>query len=220
MVFAGAAAAFVPRVAYRLAVAFGEPPRASCAACGNRFPAGPSGWVRAGAACGHGGPVMGTVVASALAAGCLAVAPGPVSRLPFLLVAAVVGVLLAVIDMRCLRLPDPLVALFAVVAGAPLAVADPAGMPVALTAAALAGAGYLALALTGGLGLGDVKLGAVLAFVLGFGGWPAVAAGLGTAHLINGVAAAWLLLRHHRRDLPFGPALLVGALVATLLYGS
>ncbi|MEV6303793.1 hypothetical protein AB0M02_30605 [Actinoplanes sp. NPDC051861] len=153
------------------------------------------------------------MAASATAAGVLAAALGPVPRLPVLLVAAVLGVLLAVIDMRCLRLPDPLVGALALSAGVPLALLEPGRITTALVAA-----GYLGIAMLPGrgLGLGDVKLGAVLAFLLGFGGFPAVIVGLGAAHLINGVVAGWLLIsgRARRgRGLPFGPALLAGALI-------
>jgi leader peptidase (prepilin peptidase)/N-methyltransferase len=63
-----------------------------------------------------------------------------------------------------------------------------------------------------------VKLAAGLGLILGFGGWPAVVAGLVAAHLINGVVAMSLLLSRRadrRRALPFGPALLAGAVLAT-----
>jgi leader peptidase (prepilin peptidase)/N-methyltransferase len=62
-----------------------------------------------------------------------------------------------------------------------------------------------------------VKLAAVLGFVLGFAGWPAVLAGLAAPHLINAPVAAFLLLTRRagrRTALPFGPALLTGALLA------
>ena len=83
----------------------------------------------------------------------------------------------------------------------------------------LVGAAYLIVALLPGrgLGLGDVKLGAVLGFALGFLGWPALVAGVVLPHLINGPAALVLLLARRARrrtPLPFGPALLVGALLA------
>jgi leader peptidase (prepilin peptidase)/N-methyltransferase len=143
--------------------------------------------------------------------------------LPVLLIAAVMGAVLAQIDARCRRLPDPVVALLAVSAGVPLTVGsvlagEPARAGRAMLAAALVGVAYLGVALLpgGGLGLGDVKLAAVLAFVLGFLGWPAVAVGTVLPHLINGPMALVLLLtgRARRRTaLPFGPALLVGALL-------
>ncbi|MEU4214804.1 prepilin peptidase [Actinoplanes sp. NPDC026623] len=218
--FGGAASAFVPRVAHRLAVPRGAPPRSACPSCETRT----DSWVRAGASCRCAPPPMCTVAVSALAAGLLGAAIGPAPPLVALLPAAVVGVLLAAIDLRCLRLPDPLVALFAAVTVLPLALGalasgEPGRLVRALAAAALTGVIYLLVALLpgGGLGLGDVKLAAVLAFVLGDAGWPAVAIGLLAPHLINGPMALSLLLTRRaerRTPLPLGPALLAGALLA------
>ncbi len=126
---------------------------------------------------------------------------------------------LALIDLRSLRLPDPLVAALALGAGVPLALLAPGRLGSALLAGVLVGAGYLLIALLpgDGLGLGDVKLGAVLAMVLGLaGGWPAVAAGLFTAHLIGAGVAVFLLATRRRRIFPFGPALLLGALIGVV----
>ena len=218
-VFGAATAAFLPRVVHRLAVAYGEPSRSACAACGRRFPAGVAGWVRVGAACPCSRAYAGTTLAGATVTGLLAAAIGPSAVLPVLLLAAVPGLLLALIDLRCLRLPDPLVGALAGTAVLPLAWLHPERLAVALPAAGLVLTAYglLALAPRGGLGLGDVKLAAVLAAVVGFAGWPAVAVGVLTPHLINGPIALVLLLARRadrRRPLPFGPALLAGALLA------
>ncbi len=43
--------AYTPRIAHRLSVDAGRPPRAGCAACATPFPPGLPGWVRAGRAC-------------------------------------------------------------------------------------------------------------------------------------------------------------------------
>jgi leader peptidase (prepilin peptidase)/N-methyltransferase len=160
-----------------------------------------------------------TVIAGAAVAALLAAAVGPSPLLPVYLLAAVLGLLLAVIDLRCLRLPDRLVAALAVVAGGPLALARPERLATALVAAGVVLTAYLLIALLprGGLGLGDVKLAAVLALILGFAGWPAVIAGVLAPHLINGPIALVLLAtgRADRgRPLAFGPALLAGALLA------
>jgi leader peptidase (prepilin peptidase) / N-methyltransferase len=159
------------------------------------------------------------VLGSATAAGLLATTVGATPLLPVLLLAVAIGVLLAAIDIRCLRLPDPLVAALAVVIVVPLTLSGEAGR--AFLAAGLVGLGYLLVALLpgGGLGLGDVKLAAVLAFVLGFIGWPAVVVGVIAPHLINGPIALALLVRRRagrRSALPFGPALLAGALLAVV----
>lgn len=205
MLFGAAAGAFLPRIADRLSVPLGAPPRAVCDDCGRPFPPGLAGWV-------HIGPKVWPSLLLALVAGLLAVRLGPVPHLPGHLLAAVPGLLLAMIDLGCLRLPDRLVGLFALTAGIPLALLLPGRILPALGAGLLVGATYLVIALLPGrgLGLGDVKLGATLAFLLGFAGWPAVAVGFGTAHLLNGAIAAWLLVTRRGRPIPFGPALLAG----------
>ncbi|AEV89201.1 Type 4 prepilin-like proteins leader peptide-processing enzyme [Actinoplanes sp. SE50] len=134
-----------------------------------------------------------------------------------LLPAAAIGVRLALTDLRTLRLPDPLVVALALVTGLPLAVLAPGRILPALASAVLVGLTYLVLALLPGrgLGLGDVKLGAVLALLLGlFGGWPAVLTGFAVAHLVGGLTAAYLMITGRGRVFPFGPALLLGALAA------
>jgi leader peptidase (prepilin peptidase)/N-methyltransferase len=137
-----------------------------------------------------------------------------------LLPGVVLGMLLSLIDLRCLRLPDRLVAGLAAVTVLPLALL---GTSEQLSRGLIGGTGsFLAYAMVallprGGLGFGDVKLAAVLGFVLGFAGWPALVFGLLAPHLINGPIAVFLLVtrRAGRRDaLPLGPALLAGALLA------
>jgi leader peptidase (prepilin peptidase)/N-methyltransferase len=221
--FGAAAGAFVPRVAHRLAVASGSPPRSTCATCARPFPPGLDGWVRAGAACPCTRFPWVTLAGSAAAAGLLGATLAGRAVLPVLLIAVIAGVLLAQVDVRCRRLPDPVVGVLALSVGVPLTVGavvagEPGQAARAGLAAAVIGLAYLGVALlpSGGLGLGDVKLAAVLAFVLGFLGWPAVAVGTVLPHLINGPVALVLLAtgRARRRTaLPFGPALLVGALI-------
>jgi leader peptidase (prepilin peptidase)/N-methyltransferase len=222
-IFGGAAAAFVPRLAHRLAVPRGSRPRSTCAGCSAPLPT----WVRAGAPCPCGGPPVWTMAAGALVTGVLAATIGPAPLLLMVLPVALLGILLATIDLRCLRLPDPLVALLAVVTTVPLSLGalltgDPARVGRAALAALLSGTIYLVIALLpgAGLGLGDVKLATVLGFTLGFLGWPALVIGLLTPHLINGPAALLLLLARRvkrRTALPLGPALLAGALLGVIL---
>lgn len=222
-VFGGASSAFLPRVAHRLAVPAGARPRSACAACGAPFPQGQEGWVRAGPACRCAGAPWRTVAAGAGASGLLGAAVGPTPLLPVLLIAVVLGVLLAAIDVRCLRLPDPLVAALGLVTVVPLILlAGPGQLVRAALAAGLSFTAYAMIAILprGGLGFGDVKLGAVLGFVLGFLGWPALAIGLVVPHLINGPIALFLLVRGkvgRRSGLPLGPALLAGALLGVVL---
>jgi leader peptidase (prepilin peptidase) / N-methyltransferase len=154
------------------------------------------------------------VLAGAGVAAVLAVVAGSSALLPIGLIAAVPGLLLAMIDRRCLRLPDRLVLVLAVVAGGPLAVLRPGQIGPALVAAVTVLVAYAILAfLPGrGLGLGDVKLAAVLALILGLVGWPALVVGLVTPHLINGPIAVFRLVRRTAGPIAFGPALLAGAL--------
>jgi leader peptidase (prepilin peptidase)/N-methyltransferase len=222
-VFGGASAAFMPRVAHRLAVPRGSRPRSTCAGCTATL----ATWVRAGATCDCARSPVWTSATGALVAGLLGATVGPAPLLVVLLPAALLGILLAVIDLRCLRLPDPLVALLAAATVLPLSVAavltgEPDRLGRAALAALLSGVLYLIIALLpgAGLGLGDVKLATVLGFTLGFLGWPALLVGLLAPHLINGpIALALLLTRRaeRRTALPLGPALLTGALLGCLV---
>ncbi|GAB2580612.1 hypothetical protein Aab01nite_57250 [Paractinoplanes abujensis] len=156
------------------------------------------------------------VSAGAAVCALLAAALGPSAMLPFYLLATIPGLMLALVDLRCLRLPDPLVAAFAIVTVLPLAVMRPERIGFALVAGGVVLTTYLGIALLPGrgLGLGDVKLAAVIATMLGFAGWPAVLVGLTVPHLIVGPIALVLLLTRRGRPLPLGPALLIGALIA------
>lgn len=219
-VFGAAAGAFVPRVAYRFAVPFGAQPRLACAKCARPF----DDWIRAGAACPCGKAPWPAIAGTAGAAGLLGATVDAVSLLPALLVAVLVGALLCQIDVRCLRLPDPVVGALGVVIVVPLtvravAVGESSRLGSAVLATGLVGCAYLLIWILprGGLGLGDVKLATVLGFALGYLGWSAVAVGLLVPPLINGPWALFLLVtRRAERStaLPFGPALLIGALLA------
>lgn len=181
----------------------------------------------AGPAHSAGAGRPGAILAGAVVFGGLAVALGADPALPAFLLVAAVGLVLAGVDLACLRLPDPLVALAAAFGGAGLVVAalaagTPARLLTAVAGAAVSFAGYVLLALLPGarLGFGDVKLAAVLGLPLGWLGWPALGLGLLLPHLLNGVVVlALLVARRVRRDtaLPFGPALLAGAWLAVLL---
>ena len=141
--------------------------------------------------------------------------------LPAFLLLAVAGVLLTVVDLQHRLLPNRVV-LPALAAGAVLlllpALADGAWdqlLRAALGAAALFAA-YLALALVspGGLGMGDVKLAALLGLYLGWLGWAAVVLGALAGFVVQAAVALALLATRRiglRGELPFGPAMLAGA---------
>ncbi len=141
--------------------------------------------------------------------------------LPAFLLLAVAAVLLTVVDLQHRLLPNRVV-LPALAGGVVLlllpALADGAWdqlLRAALGAAALL-ATYLALALAspGGLGMGDVKLAALLGLYLGWLGWAAVVLGALAGFVVQAAVALALLATRRiglRGELPFGPAMLAGA---------
>jgi leader peptidase (prepilin peptidase)/N-methyltransferase len=166
-------------------------------------------------------------VAGAIVFTGLGLAPAVGAALPALLTVAAVGLVLAVVDLTCLRLPNHLVGAAALAALAGLGAAAvltgrPDRLVGALAGAAVSFIGYALLALLPGarLGYGDVKLAAALGLPLGWLGWPTLLAGLALPHVLHGVVVVGLLAaRRVRRDtlLPLGPALLIGAWLAVLL---
>ncbi|SFP32028.1 leader peptidase (prepilin peptidase) / N-methyltransferase [Geodermatophilus dictyosporus] len=136
---------------------------------------------------------------------------------------AAAGVLLGVIDLRERLLPDRVLLPALAVSGVLLAVAAAVSGTwpdlgravlgsVVLFAALLA----LALAAPGRLGMGDVKLGALLGLHLGWLGWPALLLGVLAGFVVQAAVSLVLLAGRRvglRSELPFGPALLLGALL-------
>ncbi|MEU6072634.1 A24 family peptidase [Micromonospora sp. NPDC047074] len=176
---------------------------------------------------GEAGPPAGlTAVVGAVVFAGLAAALGADPALPAFLGLAAVGLVLALVDLSCLRLPDPLVGAAATVTvvglgGAALVSGTPGRLLGAVAGGALCFAGHVLLALLPGsrLGFGDVKLAAVLGLPLGWLGWSYVGLGLLLPHLLNGVVVLALLLTGRvRRDtpLPLGPALLTATWLTTL----
>jgi leader peptidase (prepilin peptidase)/N-methyltransferase len=146
---------------------------------------------------------------------------GATPVLPAYLLLAAVGVWLAVVDLRTRRLPDRVVlpALGAgalLLAGAALAAGDLAALGRAVAGAAVLFGAYLLLALLApaGLGMGDVKLAAVLGLHLAWLGWPVLVDGALAGFVVQAVLALLLLAGRRvalRGELPFGPAMLAGA---------
>ncbi|MFF5436765.1 prepilin peptidase [Streptomyces achromogenes] len=239
----------LPRAAYRFSVPPGEPWRDRCPA--GRHPA--RGWL-GGAGCGEcrrecgGGPrreadggarrepdggtggenasaaVLATVTALVCAA--LAAATGTRPELGVWLLLAPVGVLLATVDLRVHRLPDPLTL---PLAGAALALLGVTALlpehtghwPTALYAALALAAGHFVLHLVNpdGMGFGDVKLAAGAGAVLGWYGWPTVLLGTFAAFLLGALYGGALVLARRagrKTGVPFGPFLLAGTLAGLL----
>ncbi len=165
-------------------------------------------------------------VAAAAVLGLLGYARGLRPDLPAFLLAGAVGVVLAWIDLQIHRLPDRLTLPSYPVGVALLglaALSDAAGaalLRALLGMLALLGL-YLALALLrpADLGLGDVKLAGVIGLFLGWVGWGHLVLGAFLGFLVGALAGIVLILtgRATRRShVPFGPAMLLGALVAVV----
>lgn len=132
-----------------------------------------------------------------------------------------ISVALTLIDIATHTLPNAIVYPSGIVLAVLLVVASAAdGDWSALGRAAIGALGSgvlylgLALAVPGGMGLGDVKLAAVLGLVLAYLGWGPLAVGAFAAFVLGGTFAIGLLVvrRGARRiGIPFGPWMLAGA---------
>lgn len=148
---------------------------------------------------------------------------------PVVAVLAVFGVLLGAIDARTKLLPNAVLLRFtAVTLPLLLLAAAASGHWIGLLGAATGAAGlfavYFVLALISpaGMGMGDVKLAAVLGLIAG---WAGAAAWMGTllgGFLLGGLAGvAVLLARRGSRGstFPFGPGMLLAAFASLVLLG-
>lgn len=139
---------------------------------------------------------------------------------------AAVGLVLARVDLRELRLPDVLtlpaypltVALLAVAA---VFGSDSGSLSRAMLGGAAMWAVYLILKVIqpAGLGLGDVKLSGVIGMATGWAGWTVWTSALVAAFTLGATVSLGLLVlrRAHRKSaLPFGPFMLAGAFMAVL----
>jgi len=123
----------------------------------------------------------------------------------------------ALIDLEYRIIPNKITGLGAVLALAIGLALDPAGEPERLIAGVAAG-GFLllaALAYPGGMGMGDVKLAAVMGLFLGSAVAPAVLIALLSGVLLGAVVIARKGTHEGRKTaVPFGPFLALGAIVA------
>jgi leader peptidase (prepilin peptidase)/N-methyltransferase len=144
--------------------------------------------------------------------------------LPALLLFVAAGIALAAIDFDVMRLPNVIVypsyaAMAVLLGGAAVTEHTTAPLVRAVVGGATLFLGFLALALIvpGGMGFGDVKLAGLIGTVLGFVSYPAIAVGAFAAFFLGAVAGV-LLMAKRRADrkslVPFGPAMIAGALVA------
>lgn len=151
-------------------------------------------------------------------------------ELPAYLYLGAIGIALAMIDIDVKRLPNAIVLpsypVVAVLLGTAAAVQ---GEWDTLLRAALAGlalyAFYFLLMLVypRGMGFGDVKLAGILGAYLGWLGWGELVVGAFLAFLVGGVFGLALMLvgRAGRKSaIPFGPWMLLGALLGILWGGA
>ncbi|BFP52547.1 prepilin peptidase [Streptomyces griseus] len=241
----------IPRAAYRFAVEPEEPWRtacpaghpltgpvrgwlgparcAPCAAPGT--PTAPEGDTAAGTATpgaspGYAPGVLAPLV-TVVACVALAAATGARPELIGWLALAPVAVLLAVVDRRVHRLPDPLTLPLAAAAvlllgGAALLPGHAGSWTSGLLGGLALGGFYFLLFLINpnGMGFGDVKLALALGVALGWYGWTVLFLG-GFAGFLFGAAygLSLVLLRRagRRTGIPFGPFMIAGALTGLLL---
>lgn len=190
-----------------------------CAPLAARYYEHPIRWARPGIA-----------VTTAVVFGALAWRLSGHAELPAYLYLAVVGALLAFIDVAVKRLPDPftlpsylvglaLLGLAAVIDGHPIRLVHALIGLVALWA--LYAVQHLFA--PGAIGWGDVKLSGVLGLYLGFFGSGAWWLGVLAGFVFGGLYATGILLTRRgsrKSEIPFGPFMLAGAIAGILLAGS
>lgn len=146
--------------------------------------------------------------------------------LPAFLYLAAVGVALALIDVDVQRLPDAIVlpsypVLLALLALAAVAGSDSGDLLRAVLGSAALYGFYFVLCLVhpAGMGFGDVKLAGVLGMALGWVGWAVWGLGLFAGFFLGGLWGIGLIVMRRgtrKSKVPFGPFMLLGALLAVL----
>ncbi len=170
-----------------------------------------------------------SALAAAVIGGLVGARVGWSWSLLFLTYLVPVGVALAVVDWRTRLLPTKVIApsygVVVVLAVAAALLGD--DLPDLVRAGwgwAVAGGTFLLLWLIypRGMGYGDVRLSGVLGIALGYLGWGELLVGVYAGFLLGGIGGTLLTLLRivDRRAYPFGPFMLLGALVGVLWGGS
>jgi leader peptidase (prepilin peptidase) / N-methyltransferase len=164
-------------------------------------------------------------LATAVTAGLVGARVGWTPALTFLLYVVAVGVALAVIDWRTRLLPTKVIApSYAVVVVLVLLSAWSEGDWDPLVTAGwgwlIAGGTFFVLwfVYPRGMGYGDVRLSGILGVVLGYLGWGELLTGVYAGFLVGGLGGGLLSVLRivDRKAYPFGPFMLVGALLGVL----
>ena len=168
-------------------------------------------------------------VAAALSAAAIGLVLGWSLDLLVVLPLVPVSVVLAVVDWRTRLLPTRVVApTYYLTAGTVLLAwlfegefGDTSALVRALLGWVFAGGLFYVLwyVYPRGMGYGDVRLSGVLGIALGYLGWPELAVGIYGGFLLGGVIGGLLAVarRVDRKGYPFGPFMLIGALVGVVL---
>jgi leader peptidase (prepilin peptidase)/N-methyltransferase len=200
-------------------------PRSRCPHCGGQIAAYDNvpilSWVLLRGRCRHCGEPISLrypaveLILGALFAGTYLILEDDPAELALGLVLVTMLAAVTVTDLDRRVIPNVIVAAGAAVGVAVVAATMPETLPGRGIAAAAAGAFLLlaALAYSGGMGMGDVKLGAVMGLYLG----RAVAPALLVGFAIGALVGIGLIIRHgaaaRKRAVPFGPFLAVGGVV-------
>jgi leader peptidase (prepilin peptidase)/N-methyltransferase len=127
---------------------------------------------------------------------------------------------ITLIDLEHRIIPNKIVAVGSVAALALLGFSDPGRLPEHLIAGAAAG-GFLlvaAIAYPAGMGMGDVKLAAMLGLFLGRAVAPAMFTAMIAGTLVGAIIIARVgAPRGRKTGIPFGPYLALGGLVGLLV---
>ena len=160
-------------------------------------------------------PLAELAVAVLYAATVLILGTDDVADLVSGLVLCTVLVAITLTDLERRVIPNQIVAAGAIAALAIAAVGDPAELPERLAAAAIAGGVLfvIALAYPRGMGMGDVKLVAMLGLFLGAAVAPAVLIGFATGATVGLVMIARHGSAARKQAIPFGPFLALGGIV-------
>jgi leader peptidase (prepilin peptidase)/N-methyltransferase len=175
-------------------------------------------------------PTRSTLTTTSTVALVLGLLAGAAARwsavLPAYAILAAIATVLVVVDIEHHRLPNRLLYPAAAATVVLLAVAaavrnDWSAYIRAVEAAGLVYVVFFALALISpkALGMGDVRLAALLAAYLGFRSWPLVYVGLLAGFAVAAAGAIVLLISRRATrttPLPFGPALILGSLLVLM----
>lgn len=206
-------------------------PRSECPSCGAQIAAYDNvpvvSWLVLGGHCRNCEariparyPLIELAVGIAFAATAVVLRDDP-SALALGLVFVAVLAAVTLTDLERRVIPNAILLVGSVIGLAIVAATDPASLPERVAAAAGAGGFLLLFALIypRGMGMGDVKLAAVMGLFLGVSVVPALFVGI----VLGAVVGFGLMLRHgsgaRKQAVPFGPFLAVGGVVA-LLAGS